>query len=446
MLIPTPHQEDAIRRIIGEPTRAALNASDMGTGKTLVAVESIRRLGTSVNLVTAPLHTRRSWAKHFDHQEMSELRVVNNKDKAGRQAFADLRFGVPGNYFMGRELARLQNWSDVDLGTWVSDESHSWSSKTSRGFKSAKTMNTEFKLAQSATWFGSSFDGAWAPARVLWGDRDGYGEIADRSFYRWMDYWCATEYDPFSNMKKRVTGERIPGRFVSELPCYVNEASDLPDLEPIEIRYRLTARQRKLYQQMEEESIAWLRSNPMVADLDVTRRIRLREITLAESDIDDNGEVFFPKDAHSSLLDTVREMLGDLGSEQVLMGTHSAKFARWLAARTDSTEAWTGNLKEHERDELKARFLAGTTRSMVATQAAVGEGTDELQYASRVLFDLSRSDWPLMNQQFYGRLNRRGQERSVLLYRFIAEDSIDDPQAETLLRKELAMRESMGKE
>jgi hypothetical protein len=94
---------------------------------------------------------------------------------------------------------------------------------------------------------------------------------------------------------------------------------------------------------------------------------------------------------------------------------------------------------------MKRRFLLGDARSLVATQAGIGEGTDELQHASRVLFDLSRSDWPLMNQQFYGRLNRKGQEGQVLLYRFIAEGTIDDPQAETLLKKELAMRESMGK-
>jgi hypothetical protein len=444
-MIPTKNQEEAIRRMVAEPTRAVLSGADMGTGKSLIACEVIRRLGTSVNLITAPLHTRGGWARHFEAQNMDEMRVVNNKTKDGKIAWSDLQFGVPGNYFMGRELARLQNWSDVSLGTWVSDESHSWSSKSSRGFKSAKTMRTEFKVAQSATWFGSSFDGAWAPARVLWPEKDNYGEIADRSFYRWVDYWCATEYDPFSNMKKRVVGEKMPGAFVSELPCYVNLKSDLPELEPIEIRYSLTARQRKLYRQMEEESIAWLRSNPMTAELDITRRIRLREITLAESDIDASGEVFFPDDAHSSLLETVREMLGDLGSEQILMGTHSAKFARWLADRVDSAEAWTGGAKESEREEMKRRFLLGDARSLVATQAGIGEGTDELQHASRVLFDLSRSDWPLMNQQFYGRLNRKGQEGQVLLYRFIAEGTIDDPQAETLLKKELAMRESMGK-
>src|SRR5690606_17798582 len=185
-------------------------------------------------------------------------------------------------------------------------------------------------------------------------------------------------------------------------------------------------------------SIAWLRSQPLTADLDVTRRVRLREITLAEADLNGNGEVYYPEDAHSSLLNVVREMLGDLGSEQVLMGTHSAKFARWLAERTVGSEAWTGAADDRERAAMKSRFLSGDTRSLVATQAGIGEGTDELQHASRILFDLSRSDWPLMNQQFYGRLNRTGQKQQVLLYRFIAEDTIDDPQAETLLSKELA--------
>ena len=38
-LTPDAEQEQAITRIVNEPTKAALNASQFGTGKTLVTVE-----------------------------------------------------------------------------------------------------------------------------------------------------------------------------------------------------------------------------------------------------------------------------------------------------------------------------------------------------------------------------------------------------------------------
>jgi hypothetical protein len=44
-----------------------------------------------------------------------------------------------------------------------------------------------------------------------------------------------------------------------------------------------------------------------------------------------------------------------------------------------------------------------------------------------------------------GRLNRTGQDKRVVVYRVMARDTLDDPQANTLLNKELQMRASMLK-
>jgi hypothetical protein len=443
-LVPTPAQGAAIDRIVCESTRSTLVGSALGSGKSLVATESIKRLDLPVNVVTAPLHTRDGWERHFQLQGLDDLRFANNKSKAGRSALSDLRFGIPGNYFMGREYARLLDWSDMRVGAYVSDESHSWCSPKSRGFKAHMKMRAEFKIAQSATWFGASFESAWSPARFLWPERSAAYDIADISRYRWLDTYCATEYDAFAQNHKRVIGEKNPGEFVSKLPCYIRLESDLPELQPIPIYYDLSPRQRKLYDQMEKDSVAWLRGNPLVAELPLTQRIRLRELTLAEAVLDDEGSVQFPDDAHSSLLDTVREMLGDLMGEQILMGTHSAKFARFVASKLDSTYGWTGQESETLRAEAKARFVSGTLRNIVATQASIGEGTDSLQLASHVMFELSQADSPIINQQFRGRLHRRGQTKPVICYQLRGRGTLDDPQAETLLQKELRMRASLA--
>jgi hypothetical protein len=62
------------------------------------------------------------------------------------------------------------------------------------------------------------------------------------------------------------------------------------------------------------------------------------------------------------------------------------------------------------------------------------------------MVELSAHDSPLQNKQMLGRLNRKGQDKAVLVYRVRARDTLDDPQAETLLSKELSMRASMRKE
>lgn len=478
MLTPTAHQEEAIQRIFNEPSRAALNGSQLGTGKTLVATEAIKRLNQDVNLVTGPLHTLDGWERHFNLQNAGELRIAHNKNNTGRAALSDLKFGIPGNYFMGRELARLQDWRNGAPNVWVADESHSMVNGRSTGYKNHKpaVMPVDFRLHQSATWFGAKFENARTVAQLLWPQFDGYNQIADASLTRWRDAWCAKGVNDFwtndralmarvksmnpnnilDTNKNRtgdevawlirvehVVGEKNPGRFASELPCYIRMESDLPELEPILIHYDLSPTQRKLYRQMEEQSLAWLKENPLVAELDIVQRIRLREITLAEPSIDANGQVTFAPDAKSALTDLVLEMEQDLIGEQILMGSHSAKFARYLAQRMGNRAyAWTRESSETSDAQAKADFLAGKIKHIVSTQAAIGEGTDRLQEVSHVLFELSLSTYPIHNEQFRGRLNRRGQEKKVVPYRFIARNTLEDAQHESALSKELMIRQS----
>lgn len=480
MLTPTPHQERIISDYLNANTTKHLNGSEVGTGKTLVATEFVRRAGEKVNLVTAPLHTRSGWERHFDLQGMNELRFATTKNKSGQQAISDLMFGVPGNYFMGRELARLQDWSSSHIDTWVADEVHSMANGKSRAFKShnQEAMPTTHRLFQSATWFGAKFENARTIAQLLWPELDGYGEIADRVAMRWIDHWCSKGFAEFWTKDEKlvarakrsgsgevrdsatgsdgeevrwllrmfsVTGERNPGSFAAAMPSYARMESDLPELEPIEIRYEMSSVQRKMYKEMEAESLAWLRDqSPLVVELDATRRIRLREIALAEPVLDGAGQIQFPDDAKSALADIVREMSDDLGSEQILMGTHSAKFSKFLGKRL-GIFSWAGDSTEEAQEKAKAEFMAGNLRSIVGSQAKLGEGIDGLQVA-RVMFELSLNDNPILNQQFRGRLRRRGQERKIVDYRFVAVGTIDDAQHESLLTKELNMRQSAMKE
>lgn len=760
-LTPTPHQEQVIQRMLAEPTHAGLNGSELGTGKTCVAAEVMHRANTGVNLITAPLHTLDGWAKAVDGQMGQEIRFANNKNKAGRLALDELMWGKAGTYFLGREYARLLDWSNVPLDFWVSDEAlaldteiftgrgwktvgeievgdtvaapsgemvevsgltaistdsecftitfdsgrkittdgghiwiasenigsyvysskrqvttreifdsktswriemqsaveavqadlpidpyvlgqwlgngmrgqsyivvrealieqtlselesrglsprviksgrgrgtariyidksfspvaqkwelfgnkhipdiylsgsaeqrldllrglmdsdgyhagngsyvftntnenlldgverlvaslgfylgkrgklrdnrftkntcyrvhfsgntipfllrsegnhiprmgkyhrinlvertasvpvrcirvdsddhmflagrmmvpthncHSWSRRGTRGQKSAMKIRSDWKIAQSATWFGSTFENAWGVPRALWPDQ------VRASWWGWRDDWCRTEFDAFAPGNRRVIGEKNPGAWAASLPCYVKIESDLPELEPIEVRYELTPTQRKMYREMEQQSLTWLRDNPLSADIPIVQRIRLREIALAEPGFDEQGEIFFPEDAKSALFDTLTDLAGDLIGEQILMGTHSAKFARFAANRMrQGAYSWTGDKSDQSKAEAKQDFIDGRLQYLVATQKGIGEGVDELQHVSNVMFELSLDDSPVLNQQFRGRLNRRGQNRQVLCYRFVAEGTIDDDQHKSLLRKELELRQS----
>jgi superfamily II DNA or RNA helicase len=139
----TPDQDAAVQRIIIEDSGGVLVGSDLGTGKTVVAVESALVLAADgVVLVSAPLHTRYGWDDTLKRQTgyEREFRWVNTKNKAGRAALEDLKWGVPGWYFIGRELFRLQDWGGVSVDVIVHDECHTLQNRFSRGFKAAKKL------------------------------------------------------------------------------------------------------------------------------------------------------------------------------------------------------------------------------------------------------------------------------------------------------------------
>lgn len=443
-LVLTPEQSQAVDAIVTEQSGAALVGSDLGTGKTVVALEAALGLaGDGVVLVSAPLHTRYGWFDTLERQTLGVKRFkwVNNKSKAGKEAFDDLRWNVPGFYFIGREFFRLQDWSKQTVDVMVHDECHTLQNRNARGFKAAKKIKCGFTIAQSATWFGSSFEGAWAISRVLWPQLSEQEQVADKYFWRWVYYWCETEYDYFAPNNKRIKGERVAGKFAESVPLYINLRSKLGDVVVSEVYVDLSRSQRRMYQQMESDAVAWLKDNPLVADFPITQRIRLRQMTLAEASMDDEGVVHFEDDAKSSKLDALVDMLNDFGDEKVLVATDSAKFAKIVAKRIDGF-SWTGSRSQQEREDAKQDFIKGGLKYIVATHAAISEGIDGLQHGSHILVELSAHDSPVLNKQLLGRLNRHGQENAVLLYRVLARDTLDDPQAETLLTKELKLRAS----
>lgn len=203
---------------------------------------------------------------------------------------------------------------------------------------------------------------------------------------------------------------------------------------------------------MEEDALIWLRDseNVMVAELPMTKSLRLMQIALGTIDVEERPDgtelVTFPEDSKSAKFDALKSFLSDIPNEKVLILTASAKYARLVAARLgDHAFAWTGQATEEGRKAAKESFVSGSLKYIVATQASIGEGVDMLQMASHIIIRLRKSDQVLLDEQSIGRLRRRGQTKRVLVYDFVAEDTLEDKRGASLLRRELAMRGSLGK-
>lgn len=421
------YQETAVAKILED--KVSLVKAPTGAGKSVTAVEAILRAGTSVNLVLGPLHTVTGWANTFARQGGEPMRVIDRR-KAGKQAHLDLAGGVPGNYFIGRELFRQEGWKYIPVDFAVVDECQTFTNSKSKSHSVLMSLKADYKIAMSATPAGNRFEGLYAVTRWLW------PEFTGKSIWKWMTEWCRTEKDPYSYMK--AVGEKNPGEYLASIPSYVPMPSiykETPNIYEIEVE--LGADQKRAYKQMERDSIAWLDENPLVSELPSTRYMRLLQMVLAvptvESYFDESSgemkdKITFEEGARSAKADALEELLSDLEDTPAMVYTHSRVFATFLTKRLQAkgfdARQWIGGMSAEEK-AYKLENFGREFKIMVATIPAIGEGVDGLQHISHTEVWMSVSDNRYLNVQCMGRLSRQGQESTVNRYVIRAVDTVE---------------------
>lgn len=468
-LVLTTEQEEDVARIVSEPTRAALVAHGVGVGKTLIATEACLRLGASTVLIIGPKNVLSNWKRHFNLQAPGVSFKPINSTAAGKANFEVLSKREPGVYYVGREFmvtsgtsvepkrkedgtwtrgrTALWSWLTIKPDVIVLDESHAIQNRYSLLYDAVlkKMDKSPFRIALSATPAGNRFDGIWATCRWLWPDVPGdspSGLLVDRAKTRWLVDWCLTEKSPFS-MTPKVLGEKKPGAWVAQLPCYLRREADLGTLQHETVYVELTPKQRKMWDAMANDALVWLDENPLVAEIPIVQRARLRQMALGDVYFNEDGEVDFPLDAKSAKLDALEEYLDD---EPTLIVTDSQRFIKVILARLGARAAeWSGKIPQIRREEIKATFgKPNGPKYIVATIASIGEGTDGLQRVSHKMFWLSESLNGILNQQCEGRLHRTGQTKAVQSIKILAVNTDDDRYFENLVEQRRNLKESFG--
>ena len=447
-LVLRPDQETDVAHVLQHDR--TLCANDLGTGKTVVAVESALRSGAKTILVVAPLVTFRGWAKTFMGQGGLVLRQITSR-KDGAVAFGDLAEGRPGAYAIGWEFARSIGWAGVpSVDYLILDEVHRASNRKAKQTKAVKGITAQSILALSATPFGNRMEGAWSVLNLLWPEQFPH-------FWPWVTKYLKTERNAAAERRTgqrvmKTLGEKNPGSVVESVPSWLcREAPyDIP-LAVHEVYVTLPPAQLRVYKQFEKDALVWLQENPLVAEYPAVKYARLRQLALAVPTItyDEYGEahVTFEPDAKSAKIDALLNVLSDLPEgEPGLVWTSSKQFAKIVVSRLRAkgytAEEYTGDTSRKDRTRIEDDFGKGT-QFIVATQATAGTGLDGLQLVCRVEHVLSLSDNRVENTQAWGRLSRGGQERTVNRFLYRAEGTIEEAQNERLISDEQLMNESL---
>lgn len=464
-LVPHGYQEAAIQKALDEPTHGVLIGDEMGRGKTLTATEIMLRAAFERVLIIGIKDTFAQWAERIAEQSEGhvELRRIYGEKKEGRQAFADFLAGKPGFYFSGSEYLRAQDWTMIpefnddgsakwkvekdgslvlkenpgigprllpvremrskQLGIFrkmtpvdciLVDEVHVFSNRKANGRKTLVSIPTDWKIGMSGTWAGNNAENMWSITRWIW------GALIEPNFYTWRRTWCATEEVYLSRTKttSKTTGEKVPGAFAATLPCYIRNEAEEHAPEPEIVYVDLSPTQRAQYDELEADLVTWLDSHqgaaPLIADLPIVLRSRLRTATLGEMSFSVDGEIQFTDQCESSKLRALRGVLDAWGGQKAIVFTDSKRFAKVTARRMRAAgyraEEWTGDTSSKQRDDIKARFTAegGDVDYIIAVIPALSTGYDGLQRVCNRMVWLSESESQLQNEQARARLFRPG--------------------------------------
>lgn len=489
-LILRPDQEAKVQRVLAEPTQGALIADDMGKGKTVMGTEIVLRSGWNRVLIVGIRDTHKQWAATFDGQSDGkvQLRVMNSL-VGGEKNYEAFMNGEPGVYFAGIQWLTSRDWevvpdldhngnlqpvidkktgmptsknksTSVHLGTFkklntkkrhvdavIFDEVHKMQNRHSQTARTITSIKPDWRIGLSGTFAGNSFEGAWKSTYWIWPD------IIDASFVRWKREWCTLVVpqrtdgtdltDGRGEKVEKITGEKVEGAYVASLPCYIRDEPDVVP-EPRIIHVELTPPQREQYGSMERNSLAWVEAHtpsgrePLISDIPIVQRQRLRTMTLGEVRFGHDDEITFDIDTPSSKLNVLKYIVDEIWVDMpILIGCYSAQFARIAAERFKragyGAVAWHGGLSPKARTGeggIKDRFIARdpSTRLLFATIPSIGTGTDGLQKACSKMVWLEESESQIDNEQFVKRLFRDGMTLDYGKFehvKIVADDTLD---------------------
>jgi SWI/SNF-related matrix-associated actin-dependent regulator of chromatin subfamily A member 5 len=431
-LVRTPlwqHQIDDLEHLKEQP--AVLIGNDMGSGKTLTAVERDLRLRLldpdhQYTLVVSPLNTHDGWYETYKReQEALPVKVINPKR---RNDFLDPRYRV---FIMHPEALRLMpELRDFGFTHIIADECHKFKNRKAAQTKALKKIKVPYKTAMSGSPATDHPHDLWSILNWL--------KPQTYSSY-WSFYKKAVEFEIiYPQQFHKITG---PSRWWEEVglneirPFYVRhlkeEMMDLPPKTYRNVYVNLEGAHRRAYDQMDAEMIAWVgqhENEPIVAPAVISRLQRLQQLALAYLEYDEETMKVRMTDP-SPKLDMAASIIEDNPDEAFVVFSQFKAPLKMLARRLDTKKipwaSFTGDDSQIERAEGKARFTGGEARVFLSTIRAGGVGVDGLQHVCSNAIFLDR-DWsPMINQQAEDRLHRGGQIKHVHIIDIMARNTVD---------------------
>lgn len=446
---PWPHQAQAIE--LARARRHFALFFEMGCGKTLTAINIMRwkfqaQREILPTLILCPLIVVENWRREIEantgQKVQSAVQCLTGTRKKREKQFALANKQI---FVTNLDTINTEFWKEICRRQWsmlIVDESHKFKSPTAERTKKLIKFadRVQEKIIMTGSPILNSAMDVWAQIRLL------SPSIFDENFYVFRNRYF---YDHNAGMptnkyypdwRPRPNAHEELRQIVAAHSMRVTKAEVLTSLPPLvrqSVFVELTAEQMRLYREMEESFITYLNGEACVAEVALTRLLRLQQLIVGIVRVE-SGEV---RRIATPKTTALAELVSDLCPQnKVIVWTNFVDtyqdVARVFEEQGLRYTMLRGGQGQNERQEAidafnRERGVSG----IIANQQAGGVGIG-LQAASYSLY-YSKTFNLEHDQQSEARNHRGGSEihEHVTRIDIVAQNTVDDDVTTALRNK-----------
>jgi len=422
------HQEEATQFIINNGGSGAL-WMEIGCGKTL----------TTLNIFTE----LRKKEPNLKMLILCPISLINAAWGSDILKFTDYTYynlrgtGVPSDadiYILNYESYAIERYQviinslPVDIITL--DESSKIRNPKARITKALlhNRNNFKYRLCLSGTPAPNSPEEYWSQMKFC-------SPALPDSFYRFRNLYMRLERNGYElgyvhptklgEMFRKGFKYQLKNKeaFLKEISPYCfwakkSECLDLPETMDIIREVTLSDSQMKVYRDMKRHMVAEIGNQITLANVALTKYLRLRQITSGFS-ISQMGDAVEITD--NSKLNELLELLEEIGNEQVIIVLHFHKEFEMILKKLPNCSTLYSLTKN--RDKSIEDFKSGKTQYMLIHPKSGGFGLTLTNCHNMIFFSIDYSFES--EEQIKGRIDRPGQIKKSTYFYLLAKDTLD---------------------
>jgi SNF2 family DNA or RNA helicase len=468
----------------------ALLCDEMGTGKTIQSIWTIRTLAEQGEdvfpiLIAAPNNMKATWRREFkqwwpdlqveilEGGRADKLKIIKRVKDGDAQVLV-------ANWEALRHHSRLSPYgstrlkhcvecdpalrgdpelekkhpqrlcercsrelNEIEWHSIIADEAHRAKdpkAKQTRALWALRGEKTLVRLALTGTPIANAPEDLWSALHFIdpesWPTRGKY-----------IDRWCLQTFNPFGGMTIIGLKPETKDEFFAITDPHVRRMpkslvlSQLPE-KMYQTRYvEMSPKQHKAYEAMRDDMVSQVEDagggERVVAVNPLTQLTRLTQFASAYAELDGDGNVHLTEP--SNKIDALMEILDEVAGKPIVVFAQSRQLIELASKRLEKDKIphgmIVGGQTADERQNVIDRFQRGDYQAVLATVQAGGVGIT-LTRADTLVF-LQRS-WSMVdNSQAEDRVHRIGSEihESITILDIVSKDTIEEGQRLALQAK-----------